>query len=166
MVRSAAVGLVLAAVLTGCGGAPERVPEDAQEVTVVRIVDGDTVTVRAREDGVVPVAGDPVRVRLLQIDTPEVGECYADEATGRTAELLPVGGRAYVRPDRELLDRYDRHLLHIWNADGVWVNADLVENGYAESLVVHPNDAHIDHMRDLERRARQAGEGLWGACPA
>ncbi|MFJ4761298.1 thermonuclease family protein [Kocuria marina] len=55
--------------------------------TVERVVDGDTLDAT--------IAGKSTRVRLLNINTPEVardgqpGECLADEATAKLEDLLP-----------------------------------------------------------------------------
>ncbi|KND35678.1 nuclease, partial [Streptomyces stelliscabiei] len=38
-----------------------------------------------RGDGEVPPKDTVARVRLLEIDTPERGACFADDVTGRTA---------------------------------------------------------------------------------
>lgn len=52
---------------------------------VLRVVDGDTLEVRG-DGGVLP-RDTVARVRLLEIDTPERGACFADEATARTTTL-------------------------------------------------------------------------------
>jgi micrococcal nuclease len=141
------------------------VPDGAQQAVVVRITDGDTVRLRGR--GVGPVPGESTRVRLLLIDTPEVSgdsECYGPEATDRLAELLPVGSTARVQPDADLVDRYGRLLLHVWNADGVHVGEVLVAEGYATVLQIDPNRRHLERFEALEEQAREAGRGLWSAC--
>ncbi len=50
-------------------------------VTVVRAVDGDTIDITPRVDG-------RQRVRLIGVDTPEVGQPYAQEAGAFTRERL------------------------------------------------------------------------------
>lgn len=111
--------------------------------------------------------------RLLQIDTPEPGgpyrdeECFGREAAQRLAELMPVGSVGYAEVDRELRDDYDRTLLYLFLNDGgdpLMVNLRLVREGYAESLLVAPNDRHIDRIRAAERQGEAQGLGLWGAC--
>lgn len=138
---------------------PVGVPEGAVAYTVERIVDGDTIVVRD--------SGAPVRVRLIGIDTPEVRpepECGADAATARLRELTPDGSRVWSTSDREPLDRYDRELLYLWNADGVFVNEALVAEGHAESLRIPPNTRYATEFADAERSAKAAGLGRWGSC--
>lgn len=141
------------------------VPAGAQEATVVRGVDGDTVVLRGR--GVGPLPAEPTRVRLLLIDTPEVfrgDECFGHEAADRAAALLPDGARVRVEADRNERDRYDRVLLHVWTSAGVHVGADLLRGGYAEVLLVPPNDRYLAELEAFEDEARGAGRGLWSAC--
>jgi len=168
--------LVLCAVLTACQGAATPagamsqggglpVPADAQAATVVRLVDGDTVVLRGR--GVGPLPGQPTRVRVLLIDTPEVHggqECFGAQASARAGELLWDGAAVRVQADRDPVDRYDRRLLHIWTSDGVNVGEELVREGYAEVLVVSPNDRYLEQFDVAQKQARDAGRGLWGAC--
>lgn len=163
--------------LTGCssagdGGAGEEasdaalpVPPGLQRATVVRLVDGDTVVLRGQGAG--PLPGSPTRVRLLQIDTPEVlgqGECFGAEASERAGQLLPVGGRVLVQADRRLLDRYDRTLLLLWDERGRSVQEALVREGFATVLAVEPNRLALAPLRRVEDEARAGARGLWGAC--
>lgn len=74
---------------------------------VTAVVDGDTIDVRT--------AGGIERVRIIGIDTPEIGrngaadECYAQEARRR---LWPRCG-ALRDPAQDDVDRYGRLLRHI-----------------------------------------------------
>lgn len=167
--------LLVTGLLVGCGTAPEpaaggpgggiAVPAGAQEATVVRPVDGDTVVLRGRGAG--PLSSDPVRVRLLLVDAPETSqgpECFGTEAARRAGQLLPGGTLVRVQSDVEEVDRFGRPLLHVWNADGVAVGQALVREGYATVLVVGPNTAYLDDFRAAESAARERRLGLWSAC--
>lgn len=165
-----------ALLLGGCALVPEAaapapaaaglpVPAGAQEATVVRLVDGDTVQLRGRGTG--PLPARPTRVRVLLVDTPEVHterECFGDEAADRAAELLPEGSTVRVEADRDREDRFGRSLLHVWNADGVNVGEALVREGLAVVLFLRPNDRYLQEFERAEDEARQAGRGLWSAC--
>jgi len=75
--------------------------------TVARVIDGDTLEL---------IGGD--RVRLLQIDTPELGsgECYSRRAVTELRALLPTGAPVGLRTD----PRLDRHGHHFdGDRDGV-----------------------------------------------
>lgn len=150
------------------GERPGAAPPRSERAVVVRIVDGDTLWLRSDGGGL--VSSDRTTVRLLEVDTPETVapgqpvECYGAEAAEALAALVPVGSPVWVLPDRDLIDPYDRMLLYVWNAEGVFVNLELVRSGAAQAVLYAPNDRHIDRMRAAERRARAARRGLWGAC--
>ncbi len=133
-------------------------PADAVAMQVVSITDGDTL--RLNIDG-----GRYENVRIIGIDTPEVYpvyECYGDEAEAELLRLAPIGSTLRVAPDADPYDDYDRALLYLWNADGVFINLALVEGGYAEAIRVGPNDAYYDVLRAAEDSAAHDGIGMWG----
>ena len=146
------------------------VPRGAQEVTIAKHTDGDTLHVVALANGTALAVGVDTTVRLLEIDTPESvdpnspEQCFAERASKRLAQLLPVGSHAWVLPDQDLLDPYDRTLLYMWSDSGTFVNLTMVEEGQAQAVLYEPNDRFIGEMRAAERRARNAAVGLWGAC--
>lgn len=129
--------------------------------TIVSVTDGDTVRML--------IGGSELRVRLIGIDTPEVRdplECFGLEATAALEALAPVGSEVGFAYDRDPQDRYERELLYVYAADGTLINLELVEQGYAEALLVEPNDRFWPELQEAERAARAAGLGLWGSCPA
>lgn len=140
----------------------ERPAAMPQAVEVLRVIDGDTIEIRG--DGRIVPRDTEVLVRLLEIDTPERGDCFADAATARLTELLPPGSSARIERDVELIDPYDRHLLYVWNDEGVFVNEALVRSGHAEAVLYPPNDKHWATISGAEDTARQTGAGLWSAC--
>ena len=155
----AAVALVLVA---AC--APGREPGQGQGVTVVSVVDGDTVTLRVGEA--------EETARLLGIDTPESVkpdspvECFGPEAAASLKRLLPAGSRVRLERDVEPRDRYGRLLVHLYRgSDGRHVNLAQVELGFAEPLTIEPNRAHAAELAAAAERARTTGKGLWSACP-
>ncbi|MCW2958048.1 MAG: thermonuclease family protein [Solirubrobacterales bacterium] len=129
---------------------------------VVRVVDGDTVHVR--------VGGTEETVRYIGLDTPESVkpdtpvECYGKEAGRRNAEL--VDGRAVALVvGAETRDRYERLLAYVYTtADGRFVNAELLREGFAETLTIPPNDRYAPRFRALANAAKRAKKGLWSAC--
>ena len=178
MPRRPAVLLIAAAALTACA-VPEApplrpapaadgsvaVPDAAQEAVVVRVTDGDTVVLRGRGSG--PLPGEPTRVRVLLVDTPEVSggaECFGPEAAERTAELVPPGARVRVQADRDPTDRFDRALLHVYTERGSNLGEVLLAEGYATVLQIDPNRLHLAAFQAAEDEARDAGRGLWTAC--
>jgi endonuclease YncB( thermonuclease family) len=74
------------------------------------------------------------RVRLLQIDTPELGtgECYSRAARTELLRLVPIGSRVSLEADPRLdrVDRYGRLLRYVVRK-GLNVNLELVRRGAA-----------------------------------
>ena len=145
------------------GPTPRSVGVDGR-ATLVRVVDGDTI--------VVGLAGREERVRLIGIDTPEsvrprtAVECFGKEASGHLASLLPPGTPVRLVGDVEPRDRYGRLLAYVYREpDGLFVNAVMARDGFAEPLTIPPNLARTAEVVAAARSARQSRKGLWGACP-
>jgi endonuclease YncB( thermonuclease family) len=132
------------------------VPSDAGEAWIDYVHDGDTLFLT-----------DGRKVRLLGIDTPEVGEhaeCYGDIARDQLRALLPEGTRVRTVADVRPLDQYGRSLLFLFTDDGALVNLDLIRDGYAEAVVLEPNVLWADELEAAEHAAQAASLGLWSAC--
>src|SRR4051794_22701683 len=149
--------LVLAAVagrsvLGGVRGAGAA----AQQATVVRVVDGDTVVARLSD-------GRFERVRYIGMDTPEdvkpgvPVQCYALEAAALNRRLV-AGRRVRLVPGAEPRDRYGRLLAYVYRgADGLFVNEELVRRGVARPLTIPPNDRFAGPIARLAQAAQTAG---------
>lgn len=167
-ILAAVLASALASGVTGCvvGTPPPeppvlRTPPPAEGVPgeVETVIDGDTLVVSGR------------RVRLIGIDTPELAragrpaDCYAAQALARTTALLPRRTAVLLVADVEPIDRFGRALAYVYRrSDGLMVNAELVREGYATTLTIPPNVRLADLLVGLQRQARVAGRGLWGAC--
>jgi micrococcal nuclease len=89
-------------------------------------------------------------------------ECYGRASAAANRRL--VGGRTVeLSTDAERRDHFGRLLAYV-RVDGRFVNAELVRGGFATTLEIAPNLRHAARLRALEREARRAGRGLWGAC--
>ena len=121
---------------------------DIEQALVVRVVDGDTVEL-----------ADGSRVRYLGIDTPEFGQYYADEATARNRELVE-GKVVELQSGKQDKDEYGRLLRYVY-AGGVFVNAELVAQGYAKAYIFDPDDRYSQVLVQLEQYAKTRQRGLW-----
>ncbi|MGH2995170.1 MAG: thermonuclease family protein, partial [Gaiellaceae bacterium] len=122
-------------------------------------VDGDTIE----------LAGGR-RVRLLQIDTPELGEgeCYSRKAALVLRSLLPQGTRVRLERDPSLdrVDRYGRLLRYV-HSGRTNLNVALVERGAASVWFYDGERGRYAARLLAAARAAKAGRrGLWSACPA
>jgi micrococcal nuclease len=138
---------------------------DAPGITgrVVRAVDGDTLVVDVG-------GGRQERVRYIGVDTPETVkpgapvQCFGKYASQFNHRL--VDGRAVrLVTDAEARDRYGRLLAYVYRAeDGMFVNAEMVRDGYAKPLTIPPNVRHVEQFQGLATEARRARRGLCNAC--
>lgn len=133
--------------------------------TVERVVDGDTI--------IVDLGGRRTRVRMIGFNTPESVdprrpvECFGKEASDHLKSLIGSGDAVRLERDAEKTDRYGRTLAYVFRArDGLFLNVQMVEDGYAHTLTIPPNVTYVERFRAAERDARTAGRGLWSACPA
>jgi endonuclease YncB( thermonuclease family) len=126
---------------------------------VTRIVDGDTIEVSI--DGAGATSGAH-RLRYILINTPETGQPYAAEATAANSALV-AGKTVYLVQDVSETDRYDRLLRYVYLADGTFVNAELVRQGFAQVATYPPDVSKEAEIRAAEAEARLAGRGLWAS---
>jgi endonuclease YncB( thermonuclease family) len=125
---------------------------------VATVYDGDTLTLR-----------DGRRIRLVQIDTPELGsrECYSRAARTALLKLAPLGGRVVLEADASLdkVDRYGRLLRYI-RRSRLNVNLELVRRGAATPYFYDGDRGrHASQLMAAARTAKAARRGLWRACP-
>jgi micrococcal nuclease len=152
----------------------ERIPKGAWPATVTYVHDGDTLYLLPEDFSNAGSAGsagnssgDELKVRLIGIDTPEVGEnaeCYGEEATELLRDFLPEGTHVWAIEDEDPFDPYGRSLLYVFTDDGYFVNLDMISLGAAEAVLFQPNDEYYGELREVEQDARDAGLGMWGAC--
>lgn len=154
MVRPAVALFVL---LSACA---TPVADPTSDGRVVEIIDGDTL--------VISVGGRRATTRLIGIDTPETKkpdtpvECYGPEATDFLRALVPPATSILVRRDVEGRDHFGRILTYVFRADdGLFVNREILVQGYARALPIPPNTTFARDFADVAARARQERRGLW-----
>jgi micrococcal nuclease len=125
---------------------------------VASVTDGDTVRL-----------ADGRRVRLVQIDTPEVntGECYSRASRKALLRIVPEGSSVVLEADPGLdqVDRYGR-LLRYLRRGSTNVNLELVRQGAAAPYFYGGDEGRYAHrLLAAAKSAKAARRGLWGACP-
>ncbi|MBQ4254080.1 MAG: thermonuclease family protein [Erysipelotrichaceae bacterium] len=127
------------------------------------VYDGDTieVTIRNRD----------VRIRLIGLDTPE---SVAPEEYGENTEegkiaaeylrSLLTGKSVYLEFDKDKYDNYGRMLAYVYLQDGkTMVNILILQEGYAKTIRIYPNEKYADLFSRAERKARSENKGFWGS---
>jgi micrococcal nuclease len=143
-------------------------PVQAGAVKIRYAIDGDTIKL-----------SDGENVRLIGIDTPE--SRYNDKTMrdsrrskkdintilgmGKLASKftrgLVEGKSVRLEFDVEKRDRYGRLLAYVYLEDGTFVNARIVEEGYAQAMTIPPNVKYADLFLRLQNEAREKRKGLW-----
>ena len=156
MARRALVTLALIMALAGCAEleqlAQVETPAlggEGEQATVTRVIDGDTIDVRLN--------GRTERVRYIGINTPERDEVCYEAATAANAALVSGQQVTLVRDVSET-DSYGRLLRYVYVGD-VFVNGEMVADGYAESRAYPPDTRQQMYLDSLERAAKAAGRG-------
>ena len=126
-------------------------------VEVVKIYDGDTVTLK-----------DGTRVRLVQIDAPEIssGECFAKQSREILTSLIKAKNITLTfDPKLDQVDRYGRKLGYLF-AGKININLKLVELGAATPYFYSGDKGkYATSLSKLARQALSQSRGLWKECP-
>lgn len=128
-----------------------------EEAIIIKIIDGDTAELKTGE-----------KVRYIGIDTPESVapnkpvECFAKEAYEKNKTLVE-GKTVVLVKDASDKDRYGRLLRYVYVGD-VFLNAELVQNGYAKAIAYPPDTRFAEIFTALEKEAKEKKLGLWKVC--
>lgn len=115
---------------------------------VMRVTDGDTLTVRMEN-------GREEKVQLLGIDAPEMDQEYGREARQKLSQLVQGKHVDVVYPGREGLGRINGKVYF----RDQYINLILVQEGCAwHSEKYGPNEADL---REAHQQAKEAKKGLW-----
>jgi micrococcal nuclease len=123
--------------------------------TVTHIVDGDTLDVQ--------IGSRTERIRVIGIDTPERGVCYANAAT-TAATRLASGKPVVLRgdPTQDTRDRYGRLLAYVGLPEGRDLGYQLIAGGFAKVYVYnnHPFQ-RVTAYRAGEVIGRRRSSSVW-----
>jgi len=136
----------------------QKITPEVTLTKVTRVIDGDTIEIEGGE-----------RVRYIGIDTPETVDprkpvqCFGIEASKKNKELVE-GKNVRLEKDITDKDKYGRLLRYVY-IDNLFINLELVKQGFAFSYTYPPDIKYQAEILAAEAEAREAGRGLWAACP-
>jgi len=128
---------------------------ETHRAIVERVIDGDTFVL---------VSGE--RVRLIGVDTPELGrkdrtvQYFAEESRDFLKGLVE-GREVTLKSDWRGKDRYGRTLAYVYIGDSVFVNLEIVRQGFGFVYTSYPFD-YLEEFRAEQTRAMEESRGLWG----
>ena len=140
---------------------------------VVRsVTDGDTLTVEMTESAkATPAGASPgtdIQIRLVGIQAPklplgrkgfaawplaDVSKAALEELAAGKTLTLAFGGLP--------VDRHGRLLAHLYDADGIWIQGEMLKRGLARVYTFPDNRKLAAEMLALEKQARAAKAGIW-----
>ncbi|MSO66041.1 MAG: thermonuclease family protein [Alphaproteobacteria bacterium] len=149
--------LILAFALLAWRPAPAADLERAAAHTVIEVVDGDTV-----------VLDDRSSVRLVGIQAPKLSlgrAKVADQPLAKESkaalEALTLGRAVTLQFGGLQMDRHGRHLAHLQDDQGRWVQGEMLRRGLARVYTFSDNRSWAADMLALEQEARREARGLW-----
>lgn len=157
--------IILVFSLLGCGS--EKNPVSPVEVQsscrVKKVIDGDTI-----------ILDNDELVRYIGIDTPEIRHKvknkwvydprpYAEEAREFNRQLVE-GKVVNLEFDVEKRDKFGRLLAYVY-VDDIFVNAKMLQEGYALLYTHPPNVKYVELFIKLAKEGRENKKGLWGEKP-
>jgi micrococcal nuclease len=131
--------LIILVLTSGCISEQARAKE---------VIDGDTF-----------ILDNGDRVRLIGINTPEIGDYYSEEATNRLSQLVM---HKSLRLERDIRDRddYGRLLRYVYT-DEHFVNLMLLQEGYAELYLIAPDSKYNKEFEKANYFAKNNHLGLF-----
>jgi micrococcal nuclease len=130
---------------------------------VTRVIDGDTISIKAES-----FAGFPLRietVRLIGLDAPELKQDpWGRRAKKHLKKLVSESNWVVnVEFDVQQRDRYGRLLGYIWNRQNKsLINEKMLEDGYAVLSVSQSNILYDARFAEADKKARAVKAGFWG----
>jgi micrococcal nuclease len=123
-------------------------PVDTLSGVVVAVHGGDTLTVQS--------GPSLYKVRLSDVDAPELGQVFGKQAQQFTEQSV-LGRQVWVTVS--LVDAQSRRIGEVITEDGRVLNEELVHAGLAWHYRVHP--VKNERLQQLERFAFTQKLGLW-----
>ena len=150
----------VAALLTpmlAAGAALDALPDGGRGL-VATVVDGDTLRLQ----------GGEADIRLLAIQAPKLplGRTgfrtwpLAHESRAALVDLVK-GHSVTLRLGTTPQDRNGRILAHVVRDDGLWIQAELLRQGWARVYTFPDNRQFTAELFAAEREARAARRGMW-----
>jgi endonuclease YncB( thermonuclease family) len=132
---------------------PTPIPIIGEEVFVQEVIDGDTI-----------VLVDGRQVRYIGIDAPDLFDSslfgrYASASAQKNTELVE-GKKVRLVKDVSEIDDSD-HLLRYVYVDDVFVNLELIKNGYAKLMLIPPDTAQKQELSEAQDEAYKNKLGIW-----
>jgi len=123
------------------------------------IVDGDTIHTQ-----------NGYKLRLLHINAPEINhknqtlsENFSSESSNYLSQLFKKDATVFWTYDKKQKDRYKRDLVFIFNSDGLFINAEMIKVGLAQTSITPPNLMYWRCIYQAEKKAIASKNNIWSS---
>ena len=120
----------------------------AVSAEVLRVIDGDSITVRVDQTS--------YRIRLAEIDAPEMDQAWGEESKSALQEKLENQEVAMEIID---VDRFSRLVARVF-LNGRQINREMLEEGHVWVYLEYLKD---ETLLDPEAKAKKKKVGLWAS---
>ena len=130
--------------------------QDGLQVSVLRVIDGDTL--------VVDLSGHPITVRMIGVNTPETVhpfrpvEYFGRQASNYLKNLL-TNKIVTLNFEEKKIDKYSRLLAYVYLEDN-FVNAELVRQGFGYAYTRF-SFKYREDFKKFELEAKENKKGIW-----
>ena len=122
--------------------------KDQPNATVVKVIDGNTVEI-------LTVDNEVYRVMFKEVDSPELGQEFGEEAKLFTEKMLL---KKKVIVEMKGKDMWGNRLAGITLKNGKNIEIELLEAGYAWHNTLKSKD---ENLAELEKTTKEKKVGLW-----
>jgi len=119
----------------------------ADQLVVKKVVSGECVKLSN---------GD--RVRYIGVDAPDDGNIFFEESRQANKKLVE---QKKIIIEYDARKSSDKDLLGYVYTGDVFVNAQLLKNGFGIAYIVPPNQKYADLFISLQKEARKKRRGIW-----
>jgi len=123
-------------------------PLRAEQLVVKKVLSGESIRLTTK-----------AKVRYTGVDAPADGYFFFEECRQANKKLVD-GKQITLEYDKRRKDGNDFLLGYVYAGD-VFVNAQLLKNGFGIAYIVPPNEKYRDLFVSLQKDARKNRRGIW-----
>ena len=140
-------------------GATAFADEANLEAKVIEVIDVATI--------IVSYNGHPNSCLYIGVSAPESENPLSPTSleARKFNKSLVEGKDVRLKFDEQKYDKYGRLMAYVY-CDDVFVNAEVIRQGYGSVMIISPNTSHAEYFLKLESEAREAKSGLWAGAVA
>lgn len=155
------LGLLITCVLLALPTAAADAARREETALVDRVIDGQTLQLRAPVAGAREVRLGGIEVPQLALGRPGMRSWPLAEKARQALAALAEGRRVRLLLGTRPTDRYGRLVAQVFREDGLWLQGEMLRRGLARVHTFVDTRARAAEMLAMEKAARSARRGIW-----